>query len=73
MKPTREVVQAASWAFDAYTEFQTFGKPNSGGLEDQDAEWVEAIEAVKHAYAKAERELEREEAARQEKAANKKR
>ena len=73
MKPTREVVEAASWALEAHSEFETFGMPRDGGLENQDAEWVEAIECVKHAYSKAEREIEQAQEERQAKAANKKR
>lgn len=45
LKPSREVKRAYDEALDEYMTYKNFGKrfPNEGGLDDQPAEWVEAV------------------------------
>ncbi len=58
-KPTREARKAAYDAVENYALFKTFGMPKAGGYDDQDAEWVDGINACTYSMQKVEAELER--------------
>ncbi len=71
MKPTREVKRATEIFLDEYLTHTDFGSPDTGGYDDQPAEWVEAMACIKAAYNKAKGEIEAAIQEKQRKAAEK--
>jgi hypothetical protein len=57
-KPTREIVYAASGYVDDFYRWRTFGFKDTGGMNDQEAEYLDAIEVCKMAWDVANREAE---------------
>ena len=54
--PTREAKRAVREYIEWWKSWKTFGLPKAGGVDDQEAEWVEAIEVVNAAFNRVERE-----------------
>lgn len=70
-KPTKEIRRAAEAYVNDYMRWRTFGFKFDGGYDDQEAEYLDALEVCKMAWESVRREVEEEDRRRQEAASKK--